>query len=297
MDAIKSALIIGFIRALSRLSLSQAQALGVWVGRMMWSFGGRTREVTEKNLELCMPHLTLEQREQMARQSLVETACTMTEAGAAWMWQEQKAQAQLKTVHNGELLDQCMADSRGLIIIVPHIGNWEMLNHYFSPRYVGYGLYRPPKIPGLDRFALERRGGLGLGLRLVPTTRDGVESLYGLLREGEAVYILPDQEPSLKSGVFAPFFGIEALSSKLVPTLQQATGCEVICNYAIRLPDAGGFDVYFRRLEDGYDSADLRTAVTAINRTVELCVETAPEQYQWEYKRFKKRPEGEPKIY
>lgn len=297
MDAIKSALIIGFIRALSLLSLSQAQSLGAWVGRMMWNLGGRTREVTEKNIALCMPHLTPEQREQMARQSLIETARTMTEAGAAWMWSEPKARAQLGTVHNGALLDQCMADPRGLIIIVPHIGNWEMLNHYFSPRYVGYGLYRPPKIRGLDRFALERRGGLGLGLRLVPTTREGVESLYGLLREGEAVYILPDQEPSPKSGIFAPFFGVEALSSKLVPTLQQATGCEVICNYAIRLPDAQGFDVYFRRLEDGYDSADLRTAVTAINRTVEQCVATAPEQYQWEYKRFKKRPEGEPKIY
>lgn len=297
MDAVKSALIIGFIRALSLLSLSQAQSLGAWVGQLMWKLGGRTREVTEKNLALCMPELSADQREQMARQSLIETARTMTEAGAAWMWPEPKARAQLRTVHNAELLDTCMADSRGLIIIVPHLGNWEMLNHYFSPRYVGYGLYRPPKIAGLDRFALERRGGLGLGLRLVPTTGEGVESLYGLLRAGECVYILPDQEPSPKSGIFAPFFGVEALSSKLVPTLQQATGCEVICNYSVRLPDAEGFDVYFRRLEEGYDSPDLRTAVTAINRTVEQCVAGAPEQYQWEYKRFKKRPEGEPRIY
>lgn len=297
MDAIKSALVIGFIRALSLLSLAQAQAFGAWVGRLMWLANGRTRAVTETNLALCLPNLTDEQREQMARQSLVETACTMTEAGASWLWPEDKVRRLFRTIHNAELLDQCMTDAKGVVVIVPHLGNWEILNHYFSQRYRGHAIYRPPKIKGLDRFALERRGSMGHGLGLVPTTREGVQELYRLLREGECVFVLPDQEPSLKSGMFAPFFGIDALSSRLVPSLQRETGCEVICNYSIRLPDAQGFDIHFRRLEEGYDSPDERTAITAINRTIERCVETAPEQYQWEYKRFKKRPEGQARIY
>ncbi len=36
---------------------------------------------------------------------------------------------------------------------------------------------------------------------------------------------------------------------------------------------------------------DLRQAAAAVNREVEDCLRHCPEQYQWEYKRFRTRPE------
>ena len=45
------------------------------------------------------------------------------------------------------------------------------------------------------------------------------------------------------------------------------------------------------------DAGDEVTAATALNQGVEACVRQLPEQYQWSYKRFQARPEGEPKLY
>jgi KDO2-lipid IV(A) lauroyltransferase len=39
-------------------------------------------------------------------------------------------------------------------------------------------------------------------------------------------------------------------------------------------------------------SDDIFESVQAINAAVEDCIREAPEQYQWEYKRFKKQPDG-----
>ena len=43
-------------------------------------------------------------------------------------------------------------------------------------------------------------------------------------------------------------------------------------------------------------SDDLITSLTGLNKSVEECVTDIPEQYQWEYKRFKQDPSGKKKI-
>jgi KDO2-lipid IV(A) lauroyltransferase len=48
--------------------------------------------------------------------------------------------------------------------------------------------------------------------------------------------------------------------------------------------------------EDLY-SEDIQTSLAALNRGVEAIVALAPEQYQWEYKRFRDRPAGESPAY
>jgi KDO2-lipid IV(A) lauroyltransferase len=36
---------------------------------------------------------------------------------------------------------------------------------------------------------------------------------------------------------------------------------------------------------------------TALNQGIEAAVNVCPEQYLWAYKRFRKRPQGMPKLY
>ena len=109
---------------------------------------------------------------------------------------------------------------------------------------------------------------------------------------------LPDQEPDDRSGgVFAPFMGIQAFSPKLVTRLISKTGAMVVAGFAERLPNGEGFNIHFIDADEGIYSREDIEAVTAMNRTVETLVSMAPEQYQWEYKRFKRRPKGEKKLY
>ena len=65
-----------------------------------------------------------------------------------------------------------------------------------------------------------------LGNELVPTTRSGLATLYRRLLEGKVVVVLPDQVPS--TGEFAPFFGHEALTDRLVTRLIRKSRPQVL---------------------------------------------------------------------
>ncbi len=297
MDRVKAALIIGLIRLLASCSLPTAQRLGRALGTVFWKTGSELARITRINLRLCLPELEEAEREALARESVLQTGCTMMETGIVWLWPEERSAALIRRVVNAELLDRCMADGRGLVVVMPHLANWEMMNQQFTAKYHGHAIYKPPGLAALDRFVIEQRRQFGHGFDLYPNTREGVEALYAAVRNGGCAFVLPDQEPSVKSGVWAPFFGVPALTSKLVPLIRAETGCEVICGHVIRLPDGAGFEVHYREMAPGYDDPDIVTAATAINRTIEQVVRTAPAQYQWEYKRFKRRPEGMEKVY
>lgn len=79
----------------------------------------------------------------------------------------------------------------------------------------------------------------------------------------------------------------------LLPKLASRTGAVVILAFAERLPGGQGYDVYFRPADPDVYSEDAEVAAAGLNRSVEACVRQIPAQYQWEYKRFRKRPEAE----
>ena len=64
----------------------------------------------------------------------------------------------------------------------------------------------------------------------------------------------------------------------------------MFCGYAARLPKGAGFRIRMRELDLRRER--LSDSVTAMNQAVEEMVRECPEQYQWEYKRFRRRPDG-----
>lgn len=104
--------------------------------------------------------------------------------------------------------------------------------------------------------------------------------------------ILPDQEPVQAAGDWGPFFGIPALTMTLVRGLLRRTEAVALFGMALRGPD-GRFAVRYSQGPDGLDDADIQVSLARLNQGIEECIRHCPEQYQWSYKRFKSRPEGE----
>ena len=73
MDALKATLVMFFLRCCSLLPLSWARALGRGAVRLYWPFGGRSRRVTERNIELVFPELAAPEQAALARRSLCAT--------------------------------------------------------------------------------------------------------------------------------------------------------------------------------------------------------------------------------
>jgi len=78
------------------------------------------------------------------------------------------------------------------------------------------------------------------------------------------------------------------LVSKLVARSQ----ARVFCGCVIRLPKGRGFKLTVREADQSIYEEGLPKSVRGLNKSVEDCVLMAVEQYQWEYKRFRKQPDG-----
>ena len=141
---------IGLIRLVSLLPLPAAQGLGALIGKMLW-FTDASR-IAKINLRICYPNHSEAEIEQLAKDSLVALGKTFGEMGMSWMWPIPKVQKLITQVEGLEYLEKALADKQGIILIAPHLGNWEVLNHFFRQYLYMTVMYKPAKIAALDKF-------------------------------------------------------------------------------------------------------------------------------------------------
>jgi KDO2-lipid IV(A) lauroyltransferase len=289
----RAKIILALVTLASYIPFRVSRWLGYLVGTLFYRIPNRERHVARVNLELCFPERTPRERERMLHNCLVEGARTLLELPGVWRRDPGEWMGRVDGREGEQTLQRLLSRGKGVIIAVPHLGNWELLVHYVARIAPLTALYRPPRQQQLEETI--RDGRSRSGARLVPTNNQGIKALYAALKAGELVGILPDQQPKTKgksAGVFAPFFGVPALTMVLLSRLAHKSGAAVVFAVCERLPHGGGFRVHWLEAPEGIADADPEVAAAALNRGVESCVRICPEQYQWSYKRFEARPDG-----
>ena len=288
---IKSRAILAVVFLLSLLTLKGARRLGHFIGWFALVTKGGMYKVSQKNISLCLPELSVEEQEKLIHESLIHTGCQIAETGLAWggSKRQRDINRQCVTVCNEQILTDAIAKNKGVIIITSHFGNWE----FYTSSMPSYGdvmvLYKMAKMPLLEKRVLQIRS--EAGIKLVPGTREGVETYVSHYKQGKLCLIGSDQEPSEKSGVRVPFFGVEALTPKIIHSLIQTNPKgTVVFSQMKRI--ANGYEMRFSEPDAEIYDADVVVSATAMNKTYERCIKAdGVEQYQWDYKRFKRNPE------
>lgn len=277
-------------RALSWLPLSANQMLGAALGRIVWLQDGKLRRITEINIGLCYPDLSVEKRRVLAHRSLIETGRQLTEC--AWIWHRPIPQIEKKIVEiRGEnWLDEAQQAGKGCLMVSPHLGNWELCSLPLSRQKPFTYFYRKPRQAGMDSVLIRWRA----HLRGQPATLDAAGIRHGLkiLKSAGIVGILPDQEPDRANGQFAPFFDNSTLTMTLLSKLANRSNAAVLFCVAERLPKGKGWIFHIIPADKAVSSGNLNEATAALNRGVEHCIALCPEQYSWSYKRFNTREDG-----
>lgn len=295
MEKLIGALVVGLLRLFALLPWRAVQASGALIGWLMWRLPTRSREVVRINLRHCFPELDDAARERLVGESLRDIGRTLTESACAWIWPSEKAFGLIRHIEGMEVLQEALDSGKGVVLITSHLGNWELLLQYVSSLCKPVILYRPLKLKAVDDLLVKQRA--RLGNTVAPSTKEGVLSLIKTVRRGGAAGIATDPEPSLSSGVFAPFFGVPALTSKFVPSLVNGRKAIGVIMHALRLEDGSGYRLVFEAPDDALYGDDVVAAVAVLNACIEKQVRAAPTQYMWNMKRFKKRPPGEEKWY
>ena len=218
-----------------------------------------------------------------------------------WLWARPRGESVLPRIARWEGVDAfetAMGERKGMILITPHIGSWELCGQAVAERFLAaYGpltaLYRPPRKAWMAELMTGSRD--RAGLQTLPTSVAGVRGLMRTLRAGGYTGVLPDQVPPLGQGVWAPFLGRPAYTMTLLPRLAQQTGAHVFLCVCERLR-AGRYAIRFEPF-DGTAMSDPKAApevaAGAMNEGVERLIRHLPGQYVWDYARFK-QPKGEP---
>jgi KDO2-lipid IV(A) lauroyltransferase len=264
------------------------------LGFFYWLIPNREGRTTRINLALCFPELDVSQREALCRRTLQQLGCSLMELSTIWFGPMSSVSALVRRVSGEEHLQR--EAGQGLILLLPHLGCWEIIGLVLPAREQVTSLYKPPKKPQLESLIKQARE--RSDATLVPTDNQGIRRIYQALQQGGTTCILPDQQPqTTRASVFAPFFRQPALTMLLINRLARKTGAKIVIGYAERLAKGGGYHIYYRPAPAGLDDADPQQAAEALNRALESVIRACPDQYQWSYKRFRSQPDGVPSPY
>ena len=293
MKNFKFKLISSFMSFVSLMPLSWHQAIGRVVGRLYFALNKKRRAIAQCNIEHCFPELTRKEQAELLQKNAQETGMWFCETPFVWFAKPARSMKKV-TMKNPEKLQQAFDRQKGVVIIMPHFGNWEMMSYYLPQHFPSGCMYKEAASPTLEKIITDSRE--RFGLKMFKVDMVGVRQALKHLKQGNLLVILSDHLPEKKAGVYAPFFGLQALTGKMTHTFARHNKATALVIAVSRKPNGAGFEVEFHDVEN-MDSKDPLTAATGLNKAIEKVIRTAPAQYQWLYKRFGRQPEGELNIY
>ena len=266
---------------LARMPLSVLHRLGALFGWVVFLSSGRYAARLRENLQKA----GLADSESAALRLL---HINIREMGKGvlelpWVWRRpfEEVVANVRLCHGWEHFEAAHAQGKGVIVLTPHIGCFEVIGLYIAARTPMTCMYRVPRWKFLDTLMHEgrERG----QMKLAPTDLGGVRQLLKALKKGQVIGVLPDQVPGNGEGEWAPFFGRPAYTMTLIGRLMESSGAAIVMCHSERLAQGAGYALHFTPLS--FDAAG--SIPRQMNAALEAVIRNHPEQYLWSYNRYK----------
>jgi KDO2-lipid IV(A) lauroyltransferase len=275
---------------LAQRSLSSLHALGSALGWAAYLLSSTYRRRLRANADLA--GLGRADR----RAAVAEAGKLVAELPRLWLRPAGRAIEDPVIWEGTALIEDALAAGRGLVLLTPHMGSFEMCAQAYADRFGARQpitvMYRPARQAWLRE--LEETARARPGLATAPASLAGVRQMMRALRRGETLGLLPDQVPPEGMGVWAPFFGRPAYTMTLAARLVLQTGAAVGMVWGERLPRGAGYAVHLLPLAEALplkgvqdEETWMTAAAAAVNRSMETLIRARPSQYLWGYNRYK----------
>ncbi len=286
-------LLIRLFGMLPRSIARRAAQVLAWLG---FHLARRQRISGMRNLQIAFPELGDAQREHILRGSFRNIGRLLVEF--THFPELNTSNISNFVVHDGlENYLEGVRRGRGVIFMTAHFGSWE-LSSYAQAVY-GYPLkfiVRPIDNPRVEKLISEHRTSSG---NVPIQRRSAARDILKALRENEAVGILFDQNTTRSEGVFAEFFGVPAATTPSIALFALRTGAAVVPGFLIWDRGLGKhrlrLDPPVELVNTGNLDSDVLENTRRFNRILEDYVRKYPDQWLWIHRRWKTRPEGDPR--
>lgn len=280
MDNLLAAIAYTIFKALGFLPLFVLQGIGRALGILGSVLPGAYKKRARENLRQAYPDAT----PAMVRLTMIDLLQMFLELPYLWASRNAGKLDQIVQCDHWGMLDDALAQGKGLILISPHIGAFEMLGPFYTQRHKATVIFKEPKMRWLKKLIEMIR--LSPNLKLVPADQTGVKGLVKALLKGQTIGFLPDQVPAMGDGVYAPFFGKDAYTITLVQRMQAIRNSPIFTVGLERLPNSKGYYFHVVPITEKLSEVP-ELAAAQINRSLEDMIRKMPTQYLWGYNRYK----------
>ncbi|MCU4377090.1 lysophospholipid acyltransferase family protein [Acinetobacter haemolyticus] len=271
------------IKFLSRQPIQLGRFFARMLAGFLTSFQlSKISKIISLNIQIAFPNMDQQQRQQLTKKAIQNELTSYFEFLSIWGASNQRNIQRIQNVYGEQYLHEALAEKKGIVLIVPHFGTWEVMNAWLSQYTEMTILYKPVKNPDADRFVREARS--REQAHLVPTDESGVRQIFKALKQGGTTAILPDHTPD-HGGEMINYFGIPLASSSLSAKLIQKTKAKALLIYTMR-NDQDGFDMYIEPIDPQIYQGSAEDGTLIIHQTLEQLIKRYPDHYHWSYKRF-----------
>lgn len=267
-------------------------ALGEAVGRVAFWLRIR-RAVAMDGLARAFPGKTHRERRRIARESYAQLGRSLVEIALARRLPDSELE-KLVCFDGWEKFEPTRASGRGAVFVIAHYGNWELLGRAFARRGLPLtAITRTLRGAFNQRLLAARREG---GMRELPE-KGSTQAALAVLRRGETLAIVIDQNMRPKRGIFVDFFGEPACTTPAAAVFSLRADAPLFAAFPVRQPDGTHrvqFHGPFTTEKQGH--AAVVELTQALTRAVEDAVRAHPDHWFWVHRRWKTRPPATDRV-
>lgn len=279
---------IGLLWLMGRLPWRWAVAVGSGVGRVLYYLARNRRRIVRRNLELCFPELSPQEREPWVKENFAFTGRGVAEVALAWFGGPDVDRIPC-AVRGMEHVRAAVDGGHPVILLSGHFCCLELAARLIGNHFRMAGIYKPiRKKPLLDStMRMRRESNIG-----AVVSRDDVRAILRHLKALTPIWFAGDQHLRRVDRVFAPFFGIPAATTTALPRLARLGRARVLPAFYNVSADGDGYALTLGPPLEGFPSGDTLRDVTRMNAVIEEAARAHPTQYFWVHRRFKTPPPG-----
>ena len=178
----------GVFHILGKLPLAALQVIGSLLGRLNYLLSTSYRKRVHAHLRQALGG----EGEVLASRVAAEEGKWLAEL--PWIWTHAHPRVLAWAQAEGwERVEAHRAAGKGVLVLLPHLGPFEMLGQFAVGKAPFAAMYRRPRQAWLEPVIIAGRS-RGVGV-LAPADLGGVRILVRALREGRVVFLLPDLVP------------------------------------------------------------------------------------------------------
>ena len=283
---------IGLLRLLCLLPHRAALATGRGIGSLAHRFGGSRRAVIRRNIELCFPALSADERDALALEHFQALGIMLIETGLG-RWARTSHLASMTTINGLEHVLAATEKGQGVILLAAHFTTLEISGRVLATHIPPFdGVYRKNR----SDFVTElQRSGRERSVASTIEKRD-IRTVVRNLRAGRIIWYAPDQSYNRKGAEIIPFFGVPSMQTTATSTLARLGNAAVIPFFPRRLRD-GSYEMTLLPPFENFPSDDAVPDTLRYNEVLDAHIRSCPEQYFWVHRKFKDLPDGYPDYY